>query len=403
MAIFCENMQNLPVVLEYSNTSLKLGYAGSIYPLFLSSSHYLSSSSQNKSKGVIKTLPHSLQKPVSNYVVKKIVENSYISNIDDFESIISSLFSERMAIEDLTKHPILIVQPPLSKTDQQKEIATMLFEKFNIPALHFVESHISAVYSQGKTTALALDMSETAARISPVIEARVKPQHVIQSPLSGMAIKSEIKKVFQANNIDYTPYISGQASDSIDKSFDMFNINIEFEEFMKSMLEISPYPLSSGKLGHTIAMQYEFQSGATFSFSNERFSIPEIFFNPSQTGIQQNQQSAHLASIPQLIASSLTMCDPSIRPLLASNFVLTGGLSLIRGFSNRLSSEFYQQTGHNLLKIKQSQNLGNTGYNVSACLPEYEAKSAGWIGGSMLGSMPQFLDICKNKSDFEEI
>lgn len=51
-------------------------------------------------------------------------------------------------------------------------------------------------------------------------------------------------------------------------------------------------------------------------------------------------------SIPALISSALSACDPDIRQVLLGNIVLTGGGSLLSGFADRLSAELQRNVSH---------------------------------------------------------
>lgn len=51
-------------------------------------------------------------------------------------------------------------------------------------------------------------------------------------------------------------------------------------------------------------------------------------------------------TIPALVSSALSACDPDMRQILLSNVVLTGGGSLLAGFADRLSAELQRQLAH---------------------------------------------------------
>ncbi|RDA95459.1 hypothetical protein CP533_5407 [Ophiocordyceps camponoti-saundersi (nom. inval.)] len=65
---------------------------------------------------------------------------------------------------------------------------------------------------------------------------------------------------------------------------------------------------------------------------NERFSVPELLFNPSDVGIRQ-------PGIPQLILQSLRRLPVGLWPALLANIVVVGGNTLFPGFVDRLRSE----------------------------------------------------------------
>ena len=66
--------------------------------------------------------------------------------------------------------------------------------------------------------------------------------------------------------------------------------------------------------------------------ANERFSVPEILFHPSDVGIDQ-------MGIAECIVQSISKTPPEMHPHLYSNIVLTGGSTCFPGFYKRVLSE----------------------------------------------------------------
>ncbi|GES60547.1 actin/actin-like protein [Aspergillus terreus] len=68
---------------------------------------------------------------------------------------------------------------------------------------------------------------------------------------------------------------------------------------------------------------------------NERFTVPEILFTPSDIGMKQ-------AGIPDMIMQSLSVLPPGLHPAFLANVLVVGGNSLLPGFMNRLETELRQ-------------------------------------------------------------
>jgi actin-related protein 6 len=66
--------------------------------------------------------------------------------------------------------------------------------------------------------------------------------------------------------------------------------------------------------------------------NNERITVPEILFNPSDIGIYQ-------AGIPETIVQSVTALHPDMHATMYSNIVLMGGCTMFKGFKERLETE----------------------------------------------------------------
>ena len=66
--------------------------------------------------------------------------------------------------------------------------------------------------------------------------------------------------------------------------------------------------------------------------SSERFTVPEVLFNPSDIGINQ-------AGLPEAIHQSINKCPPIFAKDLYKNIILGGGNSKIPGFQARIEQE----------------------------------------------------------------
>lgn len=66
--------------------------------------------------------------------------------------------------------------------------------------------------------------------------------------------------------------------------------------------------------------------------NNERFSVPELLFSPSDVGIEQ-------IGIAETIADAVKSCSEDMWPHLLRNIVVVGGCALFVGFKERLYNE----------------------------------------------------------------
>ena len=66
--------------------------------------------------------------------------------------------------------------------------------------------------------------------------------------------------------------------------------------------------------------------------TNDRFSVPEVLFNPADIGINQ-------AGIPEAIVQTVEKCPPVFKRQLYANILIAGGNANLPGFSERIMSE----------------------------------------------------------------
>ncbi|RHZ87784.1 hypothetical protein Glove_30g18 [Diversispora epigaea] len=124
--------------------------------------------------------------------------------------------------------------------------------------------------------------------------------------------------------------------------------------------------------------------------NNERFTVPEILFNPSDIGMKQ-------AGIPEVIVESINAVLPEMFPfpvnevdlqgLFYSNIVLVGGNSLFSGYKSRIEKD---------LRI-----LAPTDFEIRVGMPENPITYA-WKGGNNFITMPEFKEKLVTRSEYLE-
>ncbi|XP_014666700.1 PREDICTED: actin-related protein 6-like [Priapulus caudatus] len=115
--------------------------------------------------------------------------------------------------------------------------------------------------------------------------------------------------------------------------------------------------------------------------NNERFTIPEILFHPSDIGI-------HQMGIPELIVQSIQQCPEEMQPHLYMNIVLTGGNMLFPGIQERV--------------YKEVRALAPDYYKVNVHCPE-NAITYAWTGGkALVGEQNTFKKMSVTREQYEE-
>ena len=92
-------------------------------------------------------------------------------------------------------------------------------------------------------------------------------------------------------------------------------------------------------------------------------------------------------SIDCLVEKAVNRCDSDLRGVMYANVVLSGGNMCFRGIEQRV---------HHALSRRYPGyvNVVETG--------ETSRQHLTWLGGSLLGALPQFLDFCISQKEYEE-
>ncbi|KAG0328575.1 Actin- protein 6 [Dissophora globulifera] len=111
------------------------------------------------------------------------------------------------------------------------------------------------------------------------------------------------------------------------------------------------------------------------TMNNERFTVPEILFNPADIGMDQ-------AGIPEAIVDAISSCDEEIQGMLYANVVLIGGNVRLPGFKRRLANDLRQ--------------LAPSEYDVRVGIDK-DPLGYAWKGAVRLATMDEFASELKSK------
>lgn len=84
-------------------------------------------------------------------------------------------------------------------------------------------------------------------------------------------------------------------------------------------------------------LNFSFHFQQTLRLNNERFSIPELLFHPSDVGISQ-------MGLVEAIVDAVNTCPPETHPHLYANILVVGGCAKFPGFRDRLYKDLRSAT-----------------------------------------------------------
>jgi actin-related protein 6 len=114
--------------------------------------------------------------------------------------------------------------------------------------------------------------------------------------------------------------------------------------------------------------------------NSERFTVPELLFNPSDIGIRQ-------AGVDELVQQAINATAAELRAPLYANIMVTGGSSLFDGFVPRLRRQL-----RSLAPIDHAVRI----YHSSQPL------DAAWLGGSLFAQRDDFAQRCVTRAQYLE-
>lgn len=332
--------------------------------------------------------------PHQGMEVNGFMEKGMIGNWDLFEKMLD--FSYKRVIQSESEyHPVLFSESPWNVKSEREKLVELMFEKYRVPAFFLMKNAVLAAFANGRSTALVIDSGATHTTAVPVVDGHVLTQAIVKSPIGGDVIIKHVRTMLEKSGIDLTPasliatketvrdrekpkYTRKQFSFQPTGSWLNYMVDRSLQDFQHSVIHVSEAPYDERTAATIPAVTYEFPTGYHQEFGPERFQLAECIFDHSVLGAGQ------------IAATSAGMCEVDLRPALYGSVVLTGGNTLLQGFSDRLARDLQLRTP-NSIRLKLIASNGTV-----------ERKYGSWIGGSILASIGTFQQLWFSMQEYKE-
>ncbi|KAI5120908.1 hypothetical protein M0805_002888 [Coniferiporia weirii] len=329
--------------------------------------------------------------------------------IDDFTPIPALV---RNALEDSlrctpSEHPVLVTEPAWNTPAHRERMAQIMFEEFQAPAFYIANTGVLNAFAAGKGTALVIDIGHSEASVTPVVDGFVLRKGLAHSSLPQF-VRAHAKYILSSPNqvrqaVQLLPHqlilskrpvpdmaqpiftLREDRVAAVTPTWRQWYEDREVDEWIMSVAAVIDQGWNEQLVAQRPLRPYEFPTGYNQLFGPERFVVGEQFFTHSQSLVQSNPNIPK--TLPNLIAQSLSACEPDLRNVLLANIVLCGGGSLFVGLADRLHNELARNFPH--MKIHAPGN-------------PTERRYSGWLGGSILASLGTFHQLWISKEEWQE-
>ena len=287
------------------------------------------------------------------------MENGVINNWDDMEKIWGYIFTNELRAAP-EEHNVMLTEAPFNPKENREKMAQIMFETFNVPNFFIYIQAILSLYSAGKYTGFVLDSGDGVTHSVPVFEGYCLPHAIIRHDVAGRDLTEYmIKLLYETGFRCYST-----AEKEIAKKIKEECIYIPLD-FQKESVE--PYI-------------YELPDGNYVTLTDQRIRCPEALFRPSYIGKEG-------PGIHEICHYSIQKCDIDLRKELYYNIILSGGTTMIKGLSERLTEDLKIILGGALseVRVKPSEN-----------------KFAIWQGGAIASNLEPFKSQWITKEEYEE-
>jgi actin-related protein len=259
---------------------------------------------------------------------------------------------------------VVLSEPVNNPKENRTTLAEVLFEVFGVRSIFLGSSPSLALYISCKTEGVVLDVGDSFAQVASIFEWSQLPATLLRTEVAGQTVREFFQKSMK--DLGYTAFSGPNGLSCAENCIKSQGfVALDYAESLKS------------EVGNTV--EYNVTPDAVIKLGVERFKCPEVLFQPNLDNIKGYGAS-------ELLFESIMRADIGLRPSLLGNVVLSGGITLLNGFEERVK--------HDL------QNLFPDS-SVSVLCPAARESSV-WIGGSILGALSLFGQMVVTRDEYHE-
>lgn len=266
------------------------------------------------------------------------------------------------------EHMVLLAESPLTARADREKTTQVMFEECCTRALSLVNSGVLSLYAAGRATGVALCSGSGATHSVPVYEGHALAHATHTVDFAGVDIAcgqhcGYLSKLLQERDYHFT------------MPHEHENLQAMKEKVARVALDFTQ------ELAGFAPTTYELPDGSKLNVGSELIRCTEPLFQPSLIGKQS-------LGVHEAVHKTILKCDADLHNELFGHVVLAGGNTLLSGFAERLRKE--------LMPLAPAPEA------TLRVIAQPERKFASWIGGSILGCLGTFPQMCITRKDYDE-
>ncbi|CAH0404325.1 unnamed protein product [Chilo suppressalis] len=319
-------------------------------------------------------------------------QKGFLINWDTQKTVWDYMFSKECCPVNFNETPLIVTEPLFNFASIQEAMTEIFFEEYECQTLLRINATDLAEYYHRKThnneCTVVVDSGYSYTYIVPYIKGKKYREGIRRIDVGGKVLTNHLKEILsyrQLNVMDETYVINQVKEDScfVSQNF-MQDIEIAKKKgsantIVKDYILPDYTTIRRGYLRDVVKSDEDLEQ-QTLRLNNERFSIPELLFHPSDVGIPQ-------MGIPEAVMHSINACPEENMESLLENIVLYGGNTLFPGFRDRVYNDV--------------RSFALDHFDVNVYLPD-DPLTYAWEGGKHIFRDPDFYSFCMTKEEYEE-
>eukprot|EP01084_Bolivina_argentea_P150275 262455_1 len=260
------------------------------------------------------------------------IKYGIITNWSNMESIWQYTFNQQLKVNP-EQHNVLLTESVFNDKKNRQKMIQIMFETFNVPAIHIASQPICSMFGVGKQSGIVLESGESGTRSVPIYNGKILQLESIHNGYRSSPILR-----LNITGFELTYCMSKMCNETLTSNSIANDIACDIKEklcfvSMNCDKELSRWP-------NDVAANYELPDGEIITIESERFRCPELLFNTLFRHFFHPIGNRSCYGIHELIYRSAMECnDINIRKHLFSNIVLSGGNTMFNGIEQRLLAE----------------------------------------------------------------
>lgn len=319
----------------------------------------------------------------------------YITNWEVQKNVYDYIFSSEFPV-NFSNTKLIITEPLFNFPIIQEAMVEIFFEEYDCAALAKTTGPDLSAYNYMNASnfpekplcCVIIDLGYSFSHIVPFVKGKKVLQAVRRIDIGGKLLTNHLKEIISyryLNVMDESYVINQMKEDACFVSTDFYaDMAMARKKYPDNKI-IQEYVLPDCT---TIRRGYLQEPGTAkkdddyqlLRLNNERFSVPEILFNPSDIGIYQ-------MGIAEATVDAINACPEETRPHLFANIHVVGGCAKFKGLVARLQ--------------KDIRSMAPEWFEVettSAADPITDS----WFGGKHFANDVEFDKMCITRQDYEE-
>jgi len=358
--------EDLVLVIQNGSSMCKAGFAGDDGPRAIFPSVVGRPKEAAKDSGLV---GHEAMRR-KDLLLSYPIERGIVRNWNDMEIIWHHTFYNELRVDPI-QYPVLLMEGPLNPKANRERMTQVMFETFNVPAMHIAIQAVLSLLGTGQSTGLVVQIGDGVSATVPIYEGTVVAHAILRLDLAGRDLTEYMGWLLTESGYSFLPWTLNESKRVLvrDVKEKLCYIALDFDSEMQVASECSA-------LEKTYISPDDLEP---ITLNAERFRCPEVLFQPSLMG--KESLGIHVATY-----QSIVKCDVDIQNYLYANIVLSGGSTMFPGIGERMKKELIVLAPGSTLKV----------------LARPERNNGAWIGASMLACMQTFEGMWISQSEYEE-